>query len=78
MDLAGPIVAALAPGGALVLAGLLTTQARRVAAAYVNRGCRLVTVHTMGEWPTLVLRKTFTGARRETGRRWPASSSGAG
>ena len=63
--LAGPLITiaaevstALAPGGTLVLAGLLTTQARRVAAAYANRGCRLVTATGFGEWPTLVLRKS--------------------
>ena len=51
------IAAALAPGGMLVRAGLLTTPARRVAAAYTARGCRLVARHDYGEWPTLVLRR---------------------
>lgn len=59
--LASPVAAALAPGGTLVLAGLLTTQARRVAAAYTARGCRLVAVYPRGEWPTLVLRQCGAG-----------------
>jgi ribosomal protein L11 methyltransferase len=36
---------------------LLTTQARRVAAAYTARGLRLVDRIDRGEWPTLVLRR---------------------
>jgi ribosomal protein L11 methyltransferase len=55
--MAGPVAATLAPGGSLVLAGLLTTQARRVAAAYTARGLRLVDRIDRGEWPTLVLRR---------------------
>ena len=53
--MARPVAAALAPGGVLVLAGLLTHQARRVAAAYTARGLRLVGRRDHGEWPTLVL-----------------------
>ncbi len=53
--MAQPVTAALAPGGVLVLAGLLTGQARAVAAAYVNRGCRLFDQVDADEWPTLVL-----------------------
>ncbi len=55
--MAGAVTAALAPGGTLVLAGLLTTQARAVAAAYVNRGCRLIDRIDADVWPTLVLRR---------------------
>lgn len=54
--MATPVAAALAPGGILVLAGLLTGQARRVAAAYSARGCRLVARIDHDEWPTLILR----------------------
>ena len=57
IDMADTISAALAPGGTLILAGLLTSQARRVAAAYTNRGCRLIARYDFGEWPTLVLHK---------------------
>jgi ribosomal protein L11 methyltransferase len=61
--LAGPLVALapaikrhLAPGGAVVLSGVLVEQARRVAAAY--RGVGLMRSHTivLGEWATLTLR----------------------
>ncbi len=62
--LAGPLIAlapdiagALAPGGRLILAGLLDRQAERVAAAYARRGLRLIGRIERGEWPTLVLRK---------------------
>jgi ribosomal protein L11 methyltransferase len=63
--LAGPLVAisrpvarAVAPGGTLVLAGLLRSQRQRVAAAYRRHG--LVPVTGLGlpqrsEWPCLVL-----------------------
>ena len=71
--LAGPLIAmapqiaaAVAPGGVLVLAGLLDTQARRVAAAYTARGLGLLPQHRGGEWPTLVLRQPVTAATRGT------------
>lgn len=53
--MARPVAATLAPGGVLILAGLLTTQATAVAAAYTARGLRLIARHDHGEWPTLVL-----------------------
>ncbi len=62
--LAGPLIAMAAsvaatgaPDGVLVLAGLLTSQARRVAAAYTARGFGLAGRIDHGEWPTLVLRR---------------------
>jgi ribosomal protein L11 methyltransferase len=62
--LAGPLVAlapsvakVLAPGGRLVLAGLLEGQAENVAAAYRRRGLMLTARTARGEWPTLVMRK---------------------
>lgn len=64
--LAAGLARALAPGGTLILAGLLDTQAREVAAAYVRRGMRLVTQHGSAQWPTLVLRQSLTGATRGT------------
>jgi ribosomal protein L11 methyltransferase len=59
--LAGPLVElaphfakALAPGGAILLAGLLDSQADSVARAYENHGLTLA--HGgKGEWPVLVL-----------------------
>jgi len=62
--LAGPLIAlapalagALAPGGRLILAGLLDHQAERVSAAYRRQGMRLDARIDRGDWPTLVLRK---------------------
>ena len=62
--LAGPLIAlapslaaALAPGGRLILAGLLDHQAEAVSAAYRRRGMRTVARIDRGTWPTLVLRK---------------------
>lgn len=62
--LAGPLVAlapdftrALAPGGHILLAGLLDTQAQAVGAAYRNRGLVRSARLDAGDWPTLLLRK---------------------
>ena len=71
--LAGPLVAlapalagALAPGGRLILAGLLDHQAEQVARAYRRQGLMLADRLDRGEWPTLVLRKRrkVSGAAR--------------
>lgn len=62
IDLSSQIVRVLAPGGTLVLAGLLHHQEAAVRAAYVSKGLRFVrrvmggaTSH--GHWPTLTLTK---------------------
>ena len=62
--LAGPLIAlapaigaALAPGGTLVLAGLLHSQAAAVARAYRREGLWLAGRTAVGDWPTLRLRK---------------------
>ena len=59
--LAGPLIEfasdfakALPPGGAIVLAGLLSTQAETVIAAYEKQGLRLGD-RGSGEWPVLVV-----------------------
>lgn len=57
VDLAPTIAAALAPGGTVVLAGLLNTQQGRVVAAFRARGLRLAGVAQRGDWPTLRLVK---------------------
>lgn len=57
IDLAPSISAALAPGGTLIVAGLLNGQAERVANAYRRQGLRLAGRMPMGDWPTLRLRK---------------------
>jgi ribosomal protein L11 methyltransferase len=62
--LAGPLIAlaptisrAVAPGGTLILAGLLATQEAGVSAAYTGRGFVKVGRRQIGDWPTLHLQK---------------------
>jgi ribosomal protein L11 methyltransferase len=57
IELAPSVSAALAPGGRLILAGLLAGQADAVATAYRRRGLMLSWTVAHGEWPTLVMRK---------------------
>jgi ribosomal protein L11 methyltransferase len=54
IELAPDFVKALAPGGTIILAGLLDSQANAVARAYESRGLTLARRGT-GEWPVLVL-----------------------
>ena len=54
IDLAPDFAKALAPGGTIVLAGLLDSQADAVADAYAEHGLRL-TDRGFGEWPVLVV-----------------------
>ena len=56
IDLAPAFAAALQPGGFIMLAGLLESQADAVAAAYQARGLTLVR-RGPGEWPVLVLER---------------------
>jgi ribosomal protein L11 methyltransferase len=62
--LAGPLIGlapslagALAPGGRLILAGLLAHQAEAVSGAYRRRGMAAAARIDRGDWPTLVFRK---------------------
>ncbi len=55
IDISLAVSRALAPGGVLVLAGLLQSQARRVRAAYRAHGIVPLRQHRRGEWPCLVL-----------------------
>jgi ribosomal protein L11 methyltransferase len=57
IELAPGISEAMEPGGRLVLAGLLSHQADRVAAAYRRHGLMLAFRIVRGDWPTLVMRK---------------------
>lgn len=57
IDLAPALAGAIAPGGTLILAGLLDHQAERVTAAYRRQHMMPVGRIDRGEWPTLVLRK---------------------
>jgi ribosomal protein L11 methyltransferase len=54
IELAPDFAESLAPGGAIVLAGLLDSQANTVAAAYEELGLSL-SDGGLGEWPVLVL-----------------------
>ena len=51
------LAAHLAPGGTVILAGLLDTQARAVLAAHRRQKLRLERMLREGSWTTLVLRK---------------------
>ena len=53
IDLAEDIADVLAPGGSVMLAGLLATQAETVIAAYVAHGFVLADRLDLGDWPTL-------------------------
>ena len=55
--MAPSFAAALAPGGTIMLAGLLERQADAVVGAYAAHGLVEVSRVTKGDWPTLVLRK---------------------
>jgi ribosomal protein L11 methyltransferase len=54
IELAPDFAKALAPGGEVVLAGLLNTQADAVVSAYEELGLRLRDPGS-GEWPVLML-----------------------
>src|SRR3954469_8028784 len=64
VELAPSVAGALAPGGRLVLAGLLDSQAEAAAAAYRRQGLVLTARADRGEWPTLVMRKRRVPERR--------------
>lgn len=64
IEMAASVAGAIAPGGRLILAGLLDAQAEAVAAAYRRHGMALATRIDRGDWPTLVMRK-----RKSTGWR---------
>jgi ribosomal protein L11 methyltransferase len=67
VELAPRLAAALKPGGRLILAGLLTSQADRVSRAYRRQGMRPHFTVAGGDWPCLVLRKPRLAIR--SGRR---------
>ena len=74
--LAGPLIQlapdvgrATAPGGRLILAGLLVSQADAVLAAYGRQGFRRLATIARGDWPTLVLKKRRSARRGEARRR---------
>ena len=71
--LAGPLVelapafaTAVAPGGSVLLSGLLTTQEPAVRAAYARAGLRLAARMTRGDWSVLWLRRRRFGVVHAT------------
>ena len=83
--LAGPLIA-LAPdlaaiqaeGGTLLLAGLMSDQADRVAAAYRRQGYRLAERRKRENWPTLVLKKRCRHGFRRKARAAREAPTGTG
>jgi ribosomal protein L11 methyltransferase len=57
MRLAPALSPLLAPGGTLVLSGLLPPQRERVVAAYAAQGVRLLRAQTFDGWAVLLLRR---------------------
>jgi ribosomal protein L11 methyltransferase len=55
--MAGDLARRLAPGGTVILAGLLDTQVRMVLAAHRRHGLRLEARLAEGPWTTMILRK---------------------
>jgi ribosomal protein L11 methyltransferase len=53
LSLAPEMAAHVAPGGHVILSGLLNEQAAEVVAAYTAEGFRLVSEAALGEWTTL-------------------------
>jgi ribosomal protein L11 methyltransferase len=66
VDLAGPMAAALNPGGALIAGGFSEERATEVAAALTAAGFRVERTPSDGEWRTVVGRKNqpVTGSYR--------------
>lgn len=77
VELAPAVARHLAPGGAVVLSGLLDRQAAGVTRAYVAQGLRLVRQTGQGPWAALLLRtpvprRAATNGRRNVMRRSPS------
>lgn len=57
IELAPDVAAHLAPGGHVILSGLLNEQAEAVTDAYTGQGLASVEAEQIGDWSTLVLKK---------------------
>lgn len=80
--LAGPLTGfapamarTVAPGGHAVLAGLTNGQANAVAAAYRLSGFLLIKRFELGEWTTLLLRRSAPRSARNGGRERPGAAA---
>lgn len=58
IEAAPRIAASVAPGGALILSGILRVQEREVTAAFRAQGCRVVRAVRRGKWVTLLARRS--------------------
>lgn len=67
LAMARPISAALAPGGALILSGILTRQEPLIRLAYQARGLRLVRRRSIEGWATLVFTRPRAYTKRMVG-----------
>lgn len=63
---ASQIVAAVSPGGCLVLSGILRPQERETLATFRGLGLRLEAVSRRGKWVTILMRSPRTRSSRET------------
>lgn len=57
IEMAKPIARSLAPGGTVILSGLLARHQKDVAKAYEIEGVRLVSHKTLNDWEALLLEK---------------------
>lgn len=75
VDLAPEVVARLAPGGALVVSGLMVDQERQVAAAYRNRGLHLDRQLRLDDWSVLVFMRSGSPKKKGPAGVLPAGPS---
>ncbi len=63
IELAPAMAEHAAPGGLVILSGLLVVQAEAVTAAYLAAGFTFLAREDIGEWATLVLKRNQTVSR---------------
>ncbi len=56
--LAPDMAAHVAPGGEVILSGILATQAGELSAVYARAGFNPVAAEEIGDWATLVMRRS--------------------
>jgi ribosomal protein L11 methyltransferase len=62
--MARPLVQRLAPGGRVILSGLMPDQANAARSAYAAQGLVLERHETLENWVTLTMRRGRVAARR--------------
>lgn len=62
LDLAPRVAAAVAPGGHLILSGILSDQAAAIVARYAQAGLSPVAEDPIGDWTTLTLKRNLNGS----------------